>query len=393
MPRRATLRRLRDPADGSPLDDAVLVWMPGPGSFTGEDVLEIQHHGGTAVVALLLEALGRVPGLRLAEPGEFTKRAFLNGRLDLTEAEGLADLIDAATRAQARQALRQLEGGLGRLYRGWRERLLDALARLEAEIDFGDEGDVPEAMLSGVLPGVEALRAEITAHLADRRGERLRAGLTIAVLGAPNVGKSSLVNLLARREVAIVTPVPGTTRDVLEVALELDGLPVTLLDTAGLRETSDPVEREGVARARRRAAEADLRLGILDATAPDWPSVAGAELVAANKSDLGAEPIAGALPISCLTGAGIDGLLARLAEAARPLLDNGDAPLVTRARHREALGEAVQALDRFRRATGAELALPAEELRLAANAIGRVTGRVSAEEVLDRIFATFCIGK
>jgi tRNA modification GTPase len=376
-----------------PLDDAVLVWMPAPASFTGEDVLEVQHHGGTAVLAGLLEVLGRLPGFRLAEPGEFTRRAFVNGRLDLTEAEGLADLIDATTRAQARQALRQLDGGLGGLYGGWRERLLGALALLEAEIDFGDEGDVPDAMLARVLPEVEALRAEIGAHLADRRGERLRAGLVIAVVGAPNVGKSSLVNLLARRDVAIVTPFPGTTRDVLEVALDLDGLPVTLLDTAGLRDSDDPVEREGIARARRRAAEADLRLGMLDATAPDPMTVGGAEIVVVNKADLVSQVVPDVLAISCTTGAGIDALLDRLLRSARSLLADGDAPLVTRGRHRDALAESLDALDRFRGASGAELVLLAEELRIAAHALGRITGRVGAEEILDRIFTTFCIGK
>src|SRR3954447_25022383 len=288
--RRAVLRHLADPADGAPIDQAVLVWMPGPESFTGEDVLEIQHHGGTAVLALLLDALAAMPGLRLAEPGEFARRAFLNGRLDLTAAEGLADLIEAGTRAQARQALRQLDGELGRLYAAWRERVLGCLVLVEAEIDFADEGDVPDSTLARVRPEADAVLAELTAHLADnRRGERLRAGLTVAVIGAPNAGKSSLVNRLARRDVAIVTPVPGTTRDVLEIALELDGLPVTLLDTAGLRETDGPVEREGVARARRRAAEADLRLGVLDATDPRPETVAGAEGVGAAKGDLGGE--------------------------------------------------------------------------------------------------------
>ena len=297
------------------------------------------------------------------------------------------------TRAQARQALRQLDGGLGDLYSGWRERLLGALALLEAEIDFGDEGDVPDAMLARVLPEVEVLRAEIGAHLADRRGERLRAGLVIAVVGAPNVGKSSLVNLLARRDVAIVTPYPGTTRDVLEVALDLDGLPVTLLDTAGLRDSDDPVEREGVARARRRAAEADLRLGMLDATAPEPVTVAGAEIVVVNKADLVSEAVPDVLAISCTTGAGIDALLDRLLQSARSLLADGGAPLVTRARHRDALAESVDALDRFRGAGGAELVVLAEELRIAAHALGRITGRVGTEEILDRIFATFCIGK
>jgi tRNA modification GTPase len=396
-PRRVTLRRLVDPADGGPIDDAVLLWMPGPASLTGEDVLEVQHHGGAAVLAQLLGALARLPGLRLAEPGEFARRAFLNGRLDLTGAEALADLIDAGTRAQARQALRQLEGANGRLYAGWREWALGCLALVEAEIDFAGEGDAPDATLARVLPEAAAVRAEIDAHLADgRRGERLRIGLTVAVVGAPNAGKSSLVNLLAGRDAAIVASTPGTTRDVLEVQLELDGLPVTLLDTAGLREdAADPVEAEGVARARRRAAEADLRLGVLDAAAPRPETVAGAEVVAANKTEHGAAAPEGAVAISCLTGAGVDRLLGRLAEAARGLVATGDAPVITRARHREALAEAAGALARLEEGAqgGLELVLLAEELRAAARSLGRVTGAVGVEDVLDRIFATFCLGK
>ena len=269
-PRMAALRRLRDPVTAELDRPGVLLWFPAPRSATGEDLLEIQHHGGAAVASMLLAALEHVPGCRPAGPGEFTRRAFLNGKLDLTAAEGLADLIDATTRAQARQALRQLDGGLGGLYAGWRERLLAALARVEAEIDFAAEEEVPEAMVAQVLPDLARLRAELAAHLADSsKGERLRAGVAVAVIGAPNVGKSSLVNLLARREVAIVTAIAGTTRDVIEVQLDLDGVPVTVLDTAGLRETVDPIEAEGVARARRRAAQADLRLHVIDAGAPE----------------------------------------------------------------------------------------------------------------------------
>jgi tRNA modification GTPase len=289
----------------------------------------------------------------------------------------------------------------GRLYGTWRERLLQCLALVEAEIDFGaDEAEVGEGMLRRVAPEVGGVAAAIAAHLADgHRGERLRAGLTVAVIGAPNAGKSSLVNLLARRDVAIVTPVPGTTRDVIEVPLDLDGLPVTLLDTAGLRETDDPVEAVGVERARRRAAESDLRLGVLDATAPQPETVAGAEVVALNKVDLpGAAATSGdVVPISCATGEGVAELLARLAEAAGRLVSAGDEPVITRARHREALAEAEAALGRFRRGMAGvealELALLAEELRFAAGALGRITGRVGVEEVLDRIFATFCLGK
>jgi tRNA modification GTPase len=406
-PRRAALRRMHEPRGGAAIDDGLVLWFPAPASFTGEDVLELQVHGGRAVVAALLDALSDIPGVRPAEPGEFTRRAFLNGRLDLTAVEGLADLIDAETRAQARQALRQLDGALGRLYDGWRQTLLGALARLEAEIDFAAEEEVPDHLLEVVRPEIRRLSAEIAAHLADDgRGERLRAGLTVAVVGPPNAGKSSLVNRLARRDVAIVTPLPGTTRDVLEVHLDLAGYPVTLLDTAGLREAADLVEAEGVRRARSRAAAADLRLVMLDGVT--WPELDPATLavvddlalIILNKCDLTVLPqrlsVAGrpALPVSCLTGEGIAALLDALTERAKGLLAVGDEPLLTRARHRAALQEADAALGRFAAAPEpTELALLAEDLRLATRALGRITGQVAVEDVLDRIFAEFCIGK
>ena len=397
-PRTAALRRLWDPSTGELIDRALVLWFPGPRSETGEDLLEIQHHGGHAVLAGLVGALERVPGCRPAGPGEFTRRAFLNGKLDLTAAEGLADLIDAGTRAQARQALRQLEGELGRLYAAWREQLLQALARVEAEIDFAAEEEVPDSTVAQVLPDLERLQGELAAHLADRgRGERLRAGVTVAVIGPPNVGKSSLVNLLAQREVAIVTPIAGTTRDIIEVHLDLSGVPVTLLDTAGLRETADPVEVEGVALARRRAELADLRLDLIEVgMTPRQPSD-DASILVVNKIERAPDTIlpAGILPISCLTGAGIAELTDLLAERAGMLVAAGAAPVLTRARHRLAVGEAVNALRRFTTAAeqGAELALLAEDLRLAARAIGGITGAVGVEDVLDRVFATFCIGK
>lgn len=396
-PRTAALRRLLDPRDGAAFDQALLLWFPGPRSETGEDLLEIQHHGGRAVLAQLLEVLGTLDGCRPAGPGEFTRRAFLNGKLDLTAAEGLADLVDAQTRAQARQALRQLEGGLGRLYAGWRERLLTALALVEAEIDFAAEEEVPDAMFARVAPDLAALQAEMARHLAaGANGERLREGLVIAVVGAPNVGKSSLVNLLAGREVAIVTAHPGTTRDAIEVAVDLGGLPVTLVDTAGLRETDDPVESIGVARARALAGAADLRLLLTDDPAtstPDHPET----LLVVNKRDLAPsaplEP--GALGISCRTGDGVPDLLERLTARVVGLMGAaGEEPLLTRARHRSAVAEAAAALERCSgMAGGLELALLAEELRRAASAIGGITGAVGTEEVLERIFARFCIGK
>lgn len=397
-PRRAALLTLRDPADGEAIDQALLLWLPGPGTATGEDMLEIQHHGGHAVLKRLLVCLGEMPGLRPAGAGEFTRRAFLNGKLDLTAAEGLADLIDATTKAQARQALRQLDGALGRLYQGWRERLLTALALIEAEIDFAAEEEVPDSMLARVLPDLRSLRAEMAAHLCDDgRGERLRAGLVVAVVGTSNVGKSSLVNLLARRDVAIVTSIPGTTRDVIEVQLDLEGVPVTLLDTAGLRWTVDPVEAAGIERARARAAQADLRLLVLDAAAPEAVDVAEA-LVVVNKIDLvppGAALPLGSFGISCRTGQGVPELLRGLARRLETLVEAGETPLLTRARHRAAVMEAHAALERFegQAESGGELALLGEDLRLAARAVGGITGVVGVEEVLDRVFASFCIGK
>jgi tRNA modification GTPase len=405
-PRQAALRRLHDPDSGETLDQGLVLWFPGPRSATGEDVLELQVHGGRAILAELSLALARL-GLRPAEPGEFSRRAFLHGRIDLTAAEGLADLVAAETRAQARQALRQLDGELGRLYDRWSEELVSALARLEAEIDFASDQEVAHDMLSAVRPALTRVSAEMARHLDDaHRGERLRSGLTIAVIGPPNAGKSSLINRLAQREVAIVTAEPGTTRDVLEVHLDLDGYPVTLLDTAGLRPPVGAAETEGVRRARQRAAEADLRLALFDGAL--WPAldpatlelVDAGTLVAVNKADLGrldgAPMVAGrrAQPLSCLTGAGLDGLLQLLGEQAAAQMASGMAPLLTRARHRAAVQAALDALGRgLGPAPAGELALVAEDLRLAVRAIGRITGRVGVEDLLDRIFVEFCIGK
>src|SRR6266849_4892359 len=380
-PRVARRARFRDPAGGEAIDDGLALFFPAPRSFTGEEVAELHVHGGRAVVAALVEALARLPGLRLAEPGEFTRRAFENGKLDLTAAEGVADLVAAETSAQRRQALRQLAGELGRLYEGWRERLLRALAHVEAEIDFPEEG-LPSEIWASVRAEAQALRRDIAAHLADdRRGERLREGVSVAIIGPPNAGKSSLMNALARRDVAITAATAGTTRDVIEVALDLEGYPVVLADTAGLREAVDAIEEEGVRRARARAAEGDA-------------------LVVANKIDLapvdearwadalGAGP---ALRLSLVTGQGVADLLARLAAEMKTRLDPAGAPVITRARHRAALVDAAAALDRFAIATLPELA--AEDLRAATRALGRITGRVDVEDMLDIIFREFCIGK
>jgi tRNA modification GTPase len=393
-PRVAALRTVRD-ADGEVLDRALVVWFPGPASYTGEDCGELQLHGGRAVVEGAADALAALGG-RPAEPGEFTRRAFLNGRMDLIEAEAVADLVEAETSAQRRQALRQLSGALGELYRGWSDRLTRLLARQEALIDFPDE-DLPPEVEAANLVELAALHGEIAAHLDDgRRGERLREGLVFAIAGAPNVGKSTLLNALAGRDAAIVSPHAGTTRDVLEVRVVLGGVPVTLLDTAGLRETSDPVEAEGVRRALARAADADLRVivrdGMRDEVRDGMEVAPGAgQIVVANKADLGTSAGAADLVISALTGDGMAALRARLALEARRLTGAGGPPALTRARHRAALSEAAA---RLADAVAAPLPeLRGEDLRSALSALGRITGRVGAEAVLDAVFSQFCIGK
>ncbi len=388
--RRASLRRLRD-ATGDTLDHALVVRFPGPASFTGEDSAELHLHGGRAVIEAVSDALIALHA-RPAEPGEFTRRAFLNGRLDLTEAEGIADLVDAETDAQRRQALRQTEGALAHLYSGWAQRITELLAHQEALIDLSDE-DLPPEVEAGVTQTLHALSAELAAHLADNhRGERLRSGLQIAILGAPNVGKSSLLNALAGREAAIVSHRAGTTRDVVEVRMDLAGIPVTLLDTAGLRETEDEIEVEGIRRAHARAEDADLVLLVHEAgTKPvDVPHLPADRLIyVANKADIA--PATGALAVSARTGLGMDQLQTVLAERVGAMLDRQGPPPLTRARHRAALTEAAAALDRAQIAPDPELR--GEDLRLALRAIGRITGRVGVEDILDVIFGQFCIGK
>lgn len=406
-PQRARLATMTDPTSGNVIDRGLLLWFPGPSSFTGEDVLELHVHGGPAVISALFEALQGVEGVRPADPGEFSRRAFMNGKMDLTAAEGLADLVAAETRQQAVQARRQMDGELGRLYGRWHQTLLDALSKLEAEIDFAPEEEVPDDLLAEVLPGMAALADDIDRHLADDgRGERLRSGLKVALIGPPNAGKSSLLNRLAARDVAIVTDVPGTTRDVLETPLDLGGYPVTLADMAGLRTSDDPVERLGIERALDRAKDADIRLALFDGAV--WPAVdAKTEaliddetVVVLNKADLlsiGEPPRIGgrdALLLSCRTGTGFDRLTAQLAELAAKAMAPGDAPMLTRARHRQALAEVAKALACIDAAAPQpELALIAEDLRIAMQAMGRITGRVGVEDILDRIFSTFCIGK
>ena len=398
-PRVATLRRLFGD-DGAPIDDALVLWFPAPHSFTGEDVAELHLHGGPSVIAAALGALGKQEGVRLAEPGEFTRRAFDHDKLDLAQVEGIADLIAAETEMQRRQALRQAEGALSRRLESWRTDLTRVLARLEAYIDFPDE-DLPQQLLASIDLEIRQIGQILATELAGHAAERLRAGLTIAILGAPNVGKSSIINKLAQREAAIVSSIAGTTRDVIEVRMDIAGYPVTLADTAGLRATADEVEAEGVRRALARAEHADLKLLVLDGG--QWPRIDAetAKLIddqaicVVNKADLlrEPEPVAvegrAALKLSCKTGLGLDALVAEIAGRAKGAMSGGE--LLTRARHRAAVEEARAALDRAR--VAGPLELKAEDLRLAARAIGRIAGRVDVEDVLDLVFKEFCIGK
>lgn len=382
-PREARLRTLRD-ARGEILDRAMVLWLPGPATYTGEDAAELHVHAGPAVLAAVAAALADA-GARPAEPGEFTRRAFLAGKLDLTQAEATADLAAAETEAQRRQALRQLEGGLAQRLRTWQRRVTDMLAHAESLIDFPDED--PAQLLAELGADRATLAAELRAAIADTTGERLRDGLVFAIAGPPNAGKSTLFNMLAGRDAAIVAASPGTTRDVIEARADLAGVLVTLLDTAGLRDTADAVEAEGVARARARAAEADLVLNLHPAGTAPTEIEAPRVLTVATKTDLA--PSDTPLAVSAATGAGIAALRDRLATEAAALTQAAGPPPLTRARHRAALLTASQALE-------TEAVLPellAEELRAARLALGRITGETSVEAVLDAIFSRFCIGK
>lgn len=418
-PQNRTLQTLYDPASHDPLDQALILLFHAPNSFTGEDVVEFHCHGSPAVVEGVLSALGRIDGLRPAQPGEFTRRAFENGRLDLTAAEAVADLIDAETQAQRQQALDQMGGSLARLYDGWREELVRALAYVEAIIDFPDE-EIPDSETAKAHPAIQKLCAEIAAHLNDnRRGERLREGIQVAVIGAPNAGKSSLVNALSRREVAIVSPMAGTTRDIIETHLNIGGYPVILADTAGLRPdqiTEDnahgSIESEGIRRALKKAEDADIRLLVFDgASAQIDPHSAALidekSIVIINKTDChpeGAQRLKDlmrsfseaqhdkAVLLSVTTGQGMDQLLTALTQKIETLMTQSrETPSLTRARHRHALEDCLSHLQSALSAKQPELM--AEDLRLGARALGRLTGRVDVEDLLDVIFRDFCIGK
>jgi tRNA modification GTPase len=401
-PRRATRALIRD-ANQQPIDDAVVLWFPGPKSATGEDVAEFHVHGGRAVLSALFAALSSFENTRAAEPGEFTRRAFENGKLDLTEAEGLDDLIHADTDRQRRQALRQLKGLLGDRVRHWRQQIIEASALIEAGIDFSDEGDVPAELIAPALAKIRTLHKEIAEVLAAQgRSERLRDGLVVAIAGPPNVGKSTLMNQLARREVAIVSPHAGTTRDIIEVQLDLDGYPVTVIDTAGIRATEDPVEQEGVRRARARAAEADLVLWLIEDDSHEH-AVEGAAPVwmVRNKIDLNAlSPLVAGMgrtwgspyfEISASRGDGLPELIAALVGHAENVVGSSAGGLIGRERQRVLLRETAASLQRSMEGRGEELV--AEDLRAAAHSLGRLLGRVDVEDILDKIFREFCIGK
>ena len=432
-PRQARFCSIKTPEEGLEIDRGIVLWFAGPSSFTGEDVAEFHVHGGRAVVASVLEALSAL-GCRLAEPGEFTRRAFENGKIDLTEAEGIADLIDAQTEAQRAQAVRQAGGGLATIYEDWRERLIGGMALVEAAIDFSDEADVALDAIAQARTVLKIVSQEIGEHLADgRRGEILRDGFHVVLAGAPNVGKSSLLNALARRDAAIVSDEPGTTRDVIDVRLDLGGLPVIVSDTAGLRQLDNDdggsrIEQEGMRRTLSRAMEADLILWMEEADA-HWQEVRVPDvlvesevplLIVLSKSDLHPKELSAGQGVNCeavvvqqtgqdqalgsdraispccissLTGDGVSDLVARIAHVASERISPVDAPVITQARHRKALEACNEQLRAALAGSDDMPELVAEDIRLAANALGRITGRVDAEDVLDQVFGRFCIGK
>jgi tRNA modification GTPase len=407
---RAVVRRkahyftLTDPVSRETIDQAIVLFFESPKSYTGEDVAEYHIHGSKAVLDSLLKALSRQPNHRLAMPGEFTRRAFENGRMDLTEAEAVADLIDAQTQLQMSQAMNQMGGALRRLYEGWATALKKILAHMEADLEFPDEDDLQGAHKTQQT-ALQNVLDQMTEHLSDeRRGERLRQGIQIAVLGAPNAGKSSLVNALARREVAIVSDLAGTTRDIIEVHLDLGGYPVTLLDTAGLRELSvsldshGRIEKEGINRALYRAEQADILLLLYDGTQaePDPYTLSLTDeraIVVASKADQPQNLMYDApiLRVSSHTDEGMSNLLAAITLRCAAMITNLEQPALSRARHRDALQQAVVAMKRSVDAALPELA--AEDIRLAVRHIGQITGRIDVEDVLDVVFRDFCIGK
>lgn len=393
--RNASLRRIVDPRTGEEIDSGLILFFPGPGSFTGEDVAELHVHGSRAIVRELLRCLGELPGLRAAQPGEFTERAFRNGKMDLLDVEALGDLLAADSIMQARFA-RNMQNRLRERGQVWRDRIVELKALTEAYIDFADEDDVVQHGDLMTTAAARSLAEEIAKGIATfDRGERVRHGFGVAILGAPNAGKSSLLNALARRDAAIVSSQAGTTRDIIEVHLELDGYPVVLWDTAGLRETDDAVEREGIQRAITQAGEADLRLWLSAADAPEVPRVEDC-LVVTTKADLidsSSIQHDAATAISTKTGLGVDSLMSLIGERASKALAQGDDILVAHERQRNALGSAQRALERYIRLSGEFPELRSEELRHAEAALEALIGRIGYEDVLGEIFSRFCIGK
>jgi tRNA modification GTPase len=383
--RTTAVRELRHPATGELLDEALVLRFDGPASSTGEDIVEFQCHGGRAVVDSLLSALDGLDGLRLAEPGEFTRRAFENGRIDLTEAEGLADLIEAETESQRKAALALAEGGLRKQIAGWQERLLGLSAEAERAIDYAEEGE--DAADSGLSRDCGALASELSEWLSRPRVEPLKDGVRVVVAGPPNAGKSSLINAIAGQERAFVTDIPGTTRDHIEVPLALAGTPIVLTDTAGLRETEDQVEAIGVARAESLVESADVLIWLGE---PDSTPTHARLIRVHPKADLLSEVHAGAIPVSSLTGEGLPALLEAVGELAKSMLPAGDAIALNRRQARH-IGEAADAL--VHAAKTSDPVLIAEDLRLGRNAFDRLTGRAGVEDVLDALFSRFCLGK
>ena len=410
LPRQASLRLLRHPVSKEPIDRVLLLWFPAPHSFTGEDVLEIHAHGSHAVVEKLFSVLSDFNDYRLAEPGEYSRRAFENGKMDLTAVEGLADLINAQTEGQLKQALRQSEGALAKLYESWRKQILSISAMVEALVDFSDEEDIDEVLIEQARKLALALMNELKSHLEEsgRRGEQMRDGFRLVLAGAPNVGKSSLLNVLANRDVAIVTSNPGTTRDVIEVHLDIAGFPVLVMDTAGIRETEEVIEKEGIKRSLERLRQADLILWLQDipdmdedaafsdivkigkTSVPIWKILSKYDLHEDNKGNFVQKFD---LCISTKTEKGVDRLLEHIEKYLCQEYDMRDAPLITRSRHRQEVKRAMRSLCDFLDGSMQDAELRAEDLRLASNALGRLTGRIDVEELLGQIFGEFCIGK
>jgi tRNA modification GTPase len=397
--RRAVLRTLRHPATREPLDRALITRFCAPRSFTGEEMAEVSVTGGRAVTSAVVKALSLIPGMRLAEPGEFAWRAFINGKIDLSEVEGLADLVEAETEAQRRQAQRIAGGALSRECHAIRTGLLDAMAIVETQIDFSDIEDASDFTLESIRGAARAAIERIDRALATAdSAARLREGFTVVIAGPPNVGKSTLMNALAGRDVAITSPIPGTTRDLIEVFLDLRGYPVMLVDTAGIRESDDPIEQEGVARARRRAESADMTLWLNDGgEGQTTPNLESFTLTVRTKIDLNGTDSSAAnrdgLAISAKSGAGVDRLLDAIADLAEERMSSREPTLLTLERHRRGFQDARQALASTLALSAVEPELIAEDLRRAASAMDRIVGRIGVEEVLGEIFARLCVGK